>query len=129
MLSLRVLFCPFDRLCGFRVPVHWQSILFSGLFQSDFYTFVFFEISQDVRWAFLCFYVADLAFAIGRCADPGLVNVLIKFSQWRGPQTFAIMKESIVDYDVNSVLSCCEGRNCCRRSFSLPFRTILVRFG
>ena len=28
-----------------------------------------------------------------------------------------------------SFLSCCEGRYCCMRSFSLPFPTILVRLG
>ena len=43
-----------------------------------------------------------LIWLIRRCVGPGLVNVLIKFSQGRGPQTLAIMKESIVNHDVNS---------------------------
>ena len=63
---------------------------------------MFFEFSQKVRWAFLCFNVTDLAFTIGRCVNPGLVNVLVKFSQWRGPETFAVKKESIVNHNVNS---------------------------
>ena len=47
------------------------------------------------------FFMADLAFAVRRCVDPRPVDVLIKFSQWRGPQTFAIMEESIVNHNVN----------------------------
>ena len=73
--------------------------------------------------------MADLAPAIKRCVNPRLMDAFIEFSQWRGPQAFAVLEESIVTQNVNpfdffSVLL--------RRTvllFSLLFPTILVRFG
>ena len=86
----------------FSGRLFWLAVCFS-LMRFTLSCFLnFLRMFRTSHWAFLCFYVADLAFAIGRCVNPGLVNVLVKFSQWCGPQSFTVMKESIVHHDVNS---------------------------